>query len=407
MKYFKNTELAKLYNVSEKSVRNWIQATQEGKLEFQLHEQNGKNYIANTASNTPLIEKLVANGKKYKNTRAYKSIKPLAKFYELYSPKQIFDIISNLEIHNELPRQYNYFDGGAEYWDKYTHRLASEETPNILTSTIKLFNINKSYLDSILKSYKQVNVIDIGVGNALPVKDFLEYLNQQKKLGRYIALDISSEMLDIAERNINDWFGRDITFEGHEIDINYDRFTHLLVDEYIKRDHEDTLNIVMVLGGTLGNLRSPDSAFQVVHDSMSRSDLLIQTQKLDTESTRRYFDFNIDPKSQPLPPQYKFLVDLLNIDASYYEVEMNYDPESKARYLRIRLKVAVSITFEFNDGERTVEFNKDDTILMWRYWHQSGFDVVEQLHKNSFHPLLVSQTTDKEYIFTVSRIACE
>ena len=66
MKYFKNTELAKLYHVSEKSVRNWIDAVEIGKLDLDLFDQKGKFYIANTTKNTRTIEALVEKGKKYK-----------------------------------------------------------------------------------------------------------------------------------------------------------------------------------------------------------------------------------------------------------------------------------------------------------------------------------------------------
>ena len=69
LKYFKNTELAKIYNVSEKSVRNWIQAARSGKLDLQLYEHNGRLAIANITKNTETIKKLAENGKKYKNSR--------------------------------------------------------------------------------------------------------------------------------------------------------------------------------------------------------------------------------------------------------------------------------------------------------------------------------------------------
>lgn len=407
MKYFRNTELAKLYNVSEKSVRNWIGASQEGKLDLQLYTNNGKLYVADTSQNTVTIKELVQKGRKYKNSRAYKIIEPTKKFYDLYNPKQIFDIITNLENYHELPRQYNYFDGGAAYWDKYTQRLATESTPNIFTSTLKLMDDNQSYIDKLLSKYKQVNVVDVGVGNALAIKNFLTYLLNKNQLGRYIAIDISSEMLEIAHKNIVHWFNGRVTFEGHELDFNYDRFSDLLIEEYLKEDATETVNVLFVLGGTLGNLRSPDGAFKVIHDSMTSTDILVIGQKLDTEATRRYFDFSEDSKNHPLAPQYKFLVDLLNIDESCYTVEMNFDPEVNARYLRIRLKMALSIKFSFAGGERIVDLNKDDTLLMWRYWHQTSLDVSQQLDRNSFVPLLLSHTEDNEYLLSLSRIKSE
>ena len=94
MKFFKNTELAKLYHVSEKSVRNWISATKEGKLDLELYTENDKSYIANTAENDIILKRLVDRGKKYKNSRGYRVITPNDEFYKTYSNKQVLDIIS-------------------------------------------------------------------------------------------------------------------------------------------------------------------------------------------------------------------------------------------------------------------------------------------------------------------------
>src|ERR1044072_5333369 len=123
MKYFRHTELAKLYHISEKSVRNWIQASVEGRLDLHLYEENGRQYVANTSKNTATIEQLVQKGKKYKNTRGTKTITPKDSFYKNYNRKQILDIISNLTIHHELLQQYCYVNSGAEYWDTYANRL--------------------------------------------------------------------------------------------------------------------------------------------------------------------------------------------------------------------------------------------------------------------------------------------
>lgn len=407
MKYFKNTELAELHKVSEKSVRNWIDAAKIGKLDLQLYEENGKKYIANTSKNNIAIENLVLKGKKYKNSRGFKVVTPSEKFYELYNSQQVFDIISSLEIHHEIPRQYNYFDSGAEYWDKYASHLATDDTPNILKSTLKLLEVNKGYINSLLSQYKRVNIVDVGVGNALPVKDFLANMLKQGKLGRYIALDISKSMLKIAEKNINEWFEGRVQYEGYQLDINYDRFRNLLAEEYVKKDSKDTVNLVLVFGGTLGNLRSPDDALKAIRDSMGRNDLLIHTQKLDTETTRRFFDFNLEQGTASLAPNHRFIFDLLNIDESFYSAEMGFDQERRERFIRVRLKVAVTIKFEFGDGERLVEFNKNDTILLWRYWHQDAFEVLRQFEFCDFNPLQVSQTEDREYVLTISQIKSE
>lgn len=408
MLYFKNPELAKMHHVTLRTVLNWIEAAKQGKLDLTLHTEKDKSYIANTARNTAAIKQLVEERRKYRNTRAVKVVTPRPEFYKLYTEAQVYDIVANLEIHHEIPRQYNYFDGGAGNWDKYAQRLAQEDAPNVLTRTHDLLNTSGSYLESLLKGHKRVNVVDIGVGNALPVKSLLADLLKKGVLGRYIAIDISSAMLEIAERNIAKWFDGKVHFEGYELDFNYDRFANVLAEEYLSENSEDTVNLVLVLGGTFSNLRKPDGAFKVVHDSMGLNDILVHTDKLDSETSRRFFDFNYNISGNtPLAPNHRFIFDLLNIDDSFYDVEMGFDERIRQRYIRVRFKLALKIQFDFSVGRRVVELNKGDQVLLWRAWVSSALDIINQFDRNDFYMLHSSQTEDQEYILTVSRVKCE
>src|SRR6266702_5830844 len=186
MLYFKNPELARLHHITLRTVLNWIEAAKQGKLDLTLHTENGKSYVATTARNVATIKQLVEDRKKYRNSRAVKVVSPRPEFYRLYSEAQIYDIVTNLEIHHEIPRQYNYFDGGATYWAEYADRLGHESAPNILNSTVKLLDKNQGYIDHLMSRYERVNVIDIGVGNAAPAKEFIGHLLEEGLLGRYI-----------------------------------------------------------------------------------------------------------------------------------------------------------------------------------------------------------------------------
>lgn len=404
MLYFKNVELAKKYGVSLGAVRNWIEAAQVDKLDLILYTQNKKAYIANTPGNVAVLEQLVEKGRKFRNTRSAKLISPKPEFYEIFTENQIYDIATNLEVHHEIPRQYNYFNGGAEHWSTYTERLAAEETSNLINSTTDLLRRNMSYIDDSLKDLKRVNVIDIGVGSAYPAKELLSHLLDQGKLGRYIALDISPTMLEIAEKNIHKWFGGKVAFEGYECDINYDRFSHHLIEEYIREDAKDTANLVLLLGGTLSNMREADNGYRIIHDSMGINDYLVHTTKLDTESTRTYFDFSVNPGEMQLATIHGLVVDLLNIDSSFYTIELGYDPVHKQRYEHIRLNVSLTIQFDFKHGRRQVELNKGDSILTWRFLQQTALDVNQQFDRTGFYTLHSSQTDDRAYLLTISRV---
>lgn len=404
MQYLTNSQLKDQYGVSYDTVRKWIERASAGRLDLQLIQHSGKPFVANTAQNALIIEGLVVQGKKYKNSRAHRAVTPVPEFYDLYTRKQIFDIITNIDIHREIPRQYNYFDGGATFWDEYATRLQKEKNANILNRTIELVHSNLSNIDRLLEGYTRVNVVDIGPGNCLPIKELLAHLQKRGVLARYIAVDISDAMLDIAENHIKNWFNGTVNFERHIRDISYERFDDVLIEETLREDAATSVNLVLVFGGTLANLRAFDDALKVIYNSMGSKDILLYSKKLDSEVTRRTFDFNTGERFQSLPPQYKLIVDMLGIDESLYEVEQGYNIEEQARFLKIVPKIALTLTFKFAEGERHVELNKGEPILVWRAWHQTAPDIVNQFKRTNFELLQASTSQDRKYLFMASAI---
>lgn len=407
MLYFKNSELAYTYHVSVRTVRNWIEAAKQGKLDLDLHSQGNKTYVSNTSRNLSTIEQLVERGKKYRPHRAVKTVTPKPEFYQLFNDAQIYDIIRSIDIYREIPHQYSYFNGGAKHFDQYAQRMATEETPNTLTSTVRLLDRNQKYIDELLARYSRINVIDVGVGNAIPVKPLIDHLKKTHKMGRYIGLDISPEMLEIAHKNIAKWFGGEPLFEGYEIDINYERFSNIVASEYLSEHSASTANIILFLGGTLSNLREPERAFKAIRDSMGTHDLLIHSQKLDSPLSRRYFDFNSDnvtTQSPTLAPIHKFIVDMMGIDKAFYDIEMDYNSIKRERHISIRFNIALNLQLTFADGGRTLTFNKGDSILLWRARQSSALGIVDLLDTCGLYTLQSSQTEDQEYLLTISQI---
>lgn len=402
MKYFKNSELANIYQVSLTAIWRWIEAARQQKNELELVSVDGKDYIANTSANLEIVKSLVAGGRKKRNGLGFKTVSPQRKFYDLYSPAQVYDICTAIEIDREIPLQYGYFDGGATYWDGYAKRLLKEPSSNNLKSTRKLLDLSRSYLADLLQGFDRVNVVDIGVGNALPVRPLLEWLLREEKLGRYMAIDVSADILGIARNNVKQWFNGAVRFEEYQLDFSRERFANILAGDYVAHGAKSTLNLVLFVGGTIQNFREPDQVLKIIRDSLGVDDILIHQQKLDTEGSRRYFDFSLDA-SQKLAPNHRFVLDLLGIEDSFYDVEMGYDAVAAQRYIRARLKFAISIEFEFEDGERVIELKKGDSILVWRARQQTGMQATELLDQCGFHVLQASETSDHEYLLTISQ----
>lgn len=405
MIYFKHSDLSDKYHVSLKTVHNWIDGAKQGKVNLKLHSVTNRTYVANTPENLLVLNDLSDKGKKYRNTLHHKIIEPKDEFYDILSPRQILDVITNLNVHRELPKQYDYLKDGAINWDDWVKRLSEENSAanNILTGTLELLNINMEAIDRLLVDHKRVNIVDLGAGNAYPVRQLLGHLKEKNLLNRYIALDISPQMLSFAEKNVKKWFGEDFPFEGHVRDITFERFDDLLVDDMLDSSADQTINIALVLGLTPNNFRSYSSAFETAFASMTNSDLLITCDKPDTEESRRYFAFSNTNKLSP-KDQIGYLLDLMNIDGSLYELEMGFDKEKLMRYLRIKLNTSITIKFMHGDIDRSINLEKGERILLLRIWHLTTLDVISTLSNIGFTLLQSSLTKDRQFFLSISGV---
>jgi hypothetical protein len=400
MLYFKHSELVNKYHVSLKTVHNWIDAAKDGKLELKLYEKGSRTYIANTPQNTASLNQLASSGKKYRITGFSQTATPLPKFYDTFSKRQILDIISNLTIHREVPSQYNYIDGGAQNWHKWVDTLAQDIDSNYLNSTRELVRANMEAIDKLAGENHKINIIDLGVGNAYPSRELVQHLLKRGVLNRYIAIDISQSMLDIAEKNIHSWFDGKVAYEGHVRDITFERFDDLLVDDRLAGGKAQVVNLVLLLGGTPVNFRNFNDAFKVAYGSMEDGDLLIFTGKPDTESARHYFGVH-HKQTDGYPGIYSFVLGLLGIERSMYDIEVGYEERQRMRYIRVRFKTAVTISFDFKDIKRSVHIEKGETVLLWRVWHMTSLEVITNLENAGFVLLQASMAKNHERLITV------
>lgn len=402
--YFKNTELAARYNISEATVRNWVKSVKAGKFQLDLVEVGKRVYVAKSIRNITLIEQLVERNRKYRNTLTSKTIIPSKALFKVFSESQVYDIVRNLELHHEIPRQYGYFSSGAKEWDEYAHKQLAVNMPNTLRQTIDLLASNYGYLEKYFSKFKKVNVIDIGVGNATPVKGLLEHLIMQNKLARYVALDFSQDMLEIARHHLASWFGARLAFEGYQLDIAHERFANILAEDYLSSEDE-TINLVLFLGATPTNLRVPDDAFHTIAESLNAQDLFIYTTKLEAPKDQpEWFEYEIGKGKPEVTKQHRLVFDLLNIKDSYYNVEIGYDKQLHLRYARTKFKVALRLDFGFESGKRAVAFEKGDSIVLWRCWLETPERLVNTLERSGFYVLHSSQSEDRRYILTISEV---
>lgn len=402
--YFKNTELAARYNISEATVRNWVKSAKNGKLQLQISEDGGRTYVTNDVSNIPIIEDLVRQNRKYRNTLASRTVMPRPEFFGMFTSYQIYDIIRNLELHHEIPRQYGYFGKGATSWDEYVNKQMSVDIPSLIRRSIELLSANYSYIDKRVAKFKQVNIVDIGVGNGRPVKELISHLIEEGKSVKYLGLDFSDDMLDIALGNLREWFGEQIAYDRHQLDVAHERFGSLLRNSYVGVERS-SVNLFLFLGATPTNLRVPCDAFRTICDSMDSGDILIYTDGI-RQSVPEWFEHSYErkPRKPELLDRHKYILSLLNIDESLYTPDIGFDASTNQNYSRARLKYSLNLNFEMAEGSRLISFEKGESLTVWRAWQFMANEVIDLLESAGFYVLHTSQSEDHNYILTIAEV---
>ncbi|MFW5720650.1 MAG: hypothetical protein ACOCXT_06520 [Candidatus Dojkabacteria bacterium] len=407
MRYLTNHEVAEMYKVSERTVGNWIDYAIEEKVDLQLVHEDQREYILNTNHNHIILTDLSYKSRKYKSKKLKKTIKPKDEFYKIFNEDQIIELINSIESYREIPHKFTYFDEGAKYWDRYVNKLAKESNPNALNNNILLLEKNFEYLLSLIQDYKKVNVVDLGSGNGLPVKSFIQKLINLKLLNKYIIVDYSKDMAKIAVDNMRKWFGDDISIEEEYLDLIYSTFQKTLFVNSNQKDGEEVYaNIVILFGDTPANQRLINLPFVMLNNSMNAtSDILLYSEKLDTKRSRMYFDFaSSETNYCNLDEQERIILDLLNISEDIYEVEAYYDEKEHSRFTKISLKFDINIKFELHNFTKTIILLKGDKIITWRGKHQNYTEVMNMMDSTGFNVLHTSRSLDQEQLLVISKV---
>ena len=278
VKYYKHSQLVKTYNVSDRTVRNWVDATLEGKVGLELHERKGRHYVADTVANQAILGNLAEHGRKYRNSRSHKEIKPAASFYKLFNDSQLTDLVNVLDKNHELPWSYSYFGEAAHYWDEQLMEMHSVGKSNMVSATIESVRQAYPYIESAIEQYERVNVVAVCPGNGVVLHDVLSRLRKTGKLNRFVAVDISSDMLDATERNVERWFGEGFGMERRVTDVRYQVPEDILTDKAAV-EAEKVINLFFLVGGPLVNFERPEHVLRNINACMAKQDILVTTVK--------------------------------------------------------------------------------------------------------------------------------
>lgn len=305
----------------------------------------------------------------------------------MLTKKQEFELLTAIKGRGEIPLKFAYLGEGAYNWVAIAQERAKKGGINLMEK--KLLG---SRAEDFLRKYegvKQLNVIDIGCGDGTPAYPILNKLNEKKISFSYVPVDISEEMLNLAEKNIK----KDFNVDSNKIMLDLD--SGQFSDKIYSLRKEGTANLLLFLGSTLGNFSDMNRVLSNILESMSSEDYLI----IGMEMTNLV-------KAEQLIPYYtsKIVLNLLNLipgkigfNDNNSEKIVNWNAGEHRIEVKLKLKKDVSARV----GTESFKLNKDELILLARSTKFNELTFTKLLSDAGFRTELLTTSEDRGYTLSM------
>lgn len=322
--------------------------------------------------------------------------KPNSEFYSHFSPSEILEIIHALETRREIPLKFAYKGRGAKIWDDFYLKYIRPTWYRTSSVEINLLKENFSYLNGDFQKSAKINVVDVGVGNSYPVKAYIRKLNQLDRINKYVALDISHDLLKISQRNLQKWFPH-LEFVYQILDIENTSIS----PEFI-HSSADIANIFLHLGVTIGNHQNPSQVFKNFYTSMKENDLLVITNEIGASrlwngSVRGGCDYHAGNI-------YNWMQNSLKIHPQDCELIRKYDSLTDSVVANLKFLQNYNINFNFLEIDQNVEISAGEEVTIWRHRKLEISEIIAEIEANGFQ--LVHYSTNKyaSHVMIICRI---
>ncbi|MEQ9551883.1 MAG: L-histidine N(alpha)-methyltransferase [Coleofasciculus sp. G3-WIS-01] len=325
---------------------------------------------------------------------------PSAEFYSIFSDTEILDMIQILATRREISLKYSYKGQGANIWDKFYLNYLRPRWYRPANREIDLLRANFEFITRKIQAVNTVNLIDVGAGNSYPVKDFIRRLNRLGRINRYIALDISEDLLKVSQQNIKKWFAN-IEFIGDRIDIENNSLSQTLLNHQINLKTDDTAQIILHLGVTMGNHHHRTEVLKNFRDSMGKHDVLVFTNEIGSNSewdgtVRGGLKYHVDQV-------YAWVKTALGIQAEDCELVRKYEHKTDSIVATIKFRQNYRINFRLMGGDRSIEMAEGEEITIWRQHKFEIHELVQEIEQAGLR--LVHYKTD-QYLSNIM-VICE
>lgn len=316
-----------------------------------------------------------------KNARPIvKKVDVSEEFYKIFSENEVINIINDLKFKRQIKHKYDYYGSGAKAWDEF---YFTSPLTQILTEMRPIIMHNILYYigDSDL-----CNFIDIGPGNAHPMKNWLQQFIELNIMNNYVAVDISPDINCVIQNNINSWFPK-IQYREYVRDIETEEITGLLIENKMNITDPSIkiANIIVNFGNTMCVHDDRLDALKNMSKGMDTSDILIFSYTTDTPNNKIAHKYVSNKSGEAV---HGWIPAMLGLNYDLKLVETSYNPAINAKVKSLTLDADYIINFKVFGGIVPVQLYKGEKIDLWRHYLISMDNLGSDLEEARLEPLL-------------------
>ncbi|QLE54067.1 L-histidine N(alpha)-methyltransferase [Nostoc sp. TCL26-01] len=328
--------------------------------------------------------------------------KPIPKFYALFSPAEILEIVNSLATKREMPVKYSYKGRDGKIWDDFYLKYIALKWYRNINTEIELLKKNFEYIKQYIQAGQKVNVIDVGAGNSYPVKEFIAQLDKVGKINKYFALDISDKLLEVSRKNFHKWFSN-IEFISSSIDIENNVIPKWILNNQGNSQTDETVNIILHLGVTIGNHQNRIAALKNFRDGMSQNDLLVLTNELGENA--KWDGIPRGGCKYHAEQIYKWVKEMLDIQAADCELIRKYDANIDSVVANIKFRRSYTINFNLMNINESIDIAAGEEITLWRHHKYQISELIEELAQARLQLVHYNTNQYSSHIMAICQVA--
>jgi uncharacterized SAM-dependent methyltransferase len=305
----------------------------------------------------------------------------------MLTKRQEAELVTSIQGRGEVPLKFSYLGEGAQNWVA----IAKKRSGGGINSTEA--NLLKKRIQDFVESFEnkeKINVIDIGCGDGTPILPVLNELKRQNVQFRYIPLDISAEMIDVAEKTVLQNFSN---CEVKKVVLDFELGNFSDVTYELKTGGYS--NLLCFLGSTVGNFSDRNRVLTNLRDSMGTGDFLLVGVEMTnfskvTKLISHYTNQEVESLLFNIPSEIG-----VKKSAITYEVEWN-DKENQ-----IECWMILKDDQKIKVGNDSFVLENDEKILLARSVKFNEWTFTKLMSDVGFRTELLTTTKDRGYVLSL------